>query len=102
MDLVRYVVRADSTVEYRPVQPAIDAATAWCKAGGRWETVIVDGLQRVRPGGKVVTSAQPPPLPPFATGTDYGLSIFYRPLIFAGVVAIVIVLAGALAMRSFQ
>jgi RND family efflux transporter MFP subunit len=56
-----YVVKADSTVEYRPVQlGGIDSGYRVVQSGvAAGERVIVDGLQRVRPGGKVVAKAQP-------------------------------------------
>ena len=55
-----YVVRADSTVEYRPVQLGpLDSGYRVVASGVTpGERVIVDGLQRVRPGIKVVASAQ--------------------------------------------
>ena len=54
-----YVVRADSTVEYRPVQLGrIDSGYRVVQSGvAAGERVIVDGLQRVRPGIKVVARA---------------------------------------------
>jgi RND family efflux transporter MFP subunit len=57
-----YVVKADSTVEYRPVQLGrVDSGYRVVQSGvAAGERVIVDGLQRVRPGIKVVASAQPP------------------------------------------
>src|SRR5258705_823193 len=56
-----YVVRADSTVEYRSVQLGrADSGYRVVQSGVvAGERVIVDGLQRVRPGSKVITSAQP-------------------------------------------
>jgi len=56
-----YVVKADSTVEYRPVQLGrVDSGYRVVQSGvTAGERVIVDGLQRVRPGSKVVASAQP-------------------------------------------
>jgi multidrug efflux system membrane fusion protein len=56
-----YVVKADSTVEYRPVQIGrIDSGYRVVQSGvAAGERVIVDGLQRVRPGSKVIASAQP-------------------------------------------
>jgi RND family efflux transporter MFP subunit len=57
-----YVVKADSTVEYRPVQLGrVDSGYRIVQSGvAAGERVIVDGLQRVRPGIKVVASAQLP------------------------------------------
>jgi RND family efflux transporter MFP subunit len=57
-----YVVKADSTVEYRPVQLGrVDSGYRIVQSGvAVGERVIVDGLQRVRPGIKVVASAQLP------------------------------------------
>jgi RND family efflux transporter MFP subunit len=56
-----YVVKADSTVEYRPVQIGrVDGSYRVVQSGvAAGERVIVDGLQRVRPGSKVIASAQP-------------------------------------------
>jgi len=56
-----YVVRADSTAEYRPVQLGrVDGGYRVVQSGvAAGERVIVDGLQRVRPGSKVIASAQP-------------------------------------------
>ncbi len=57
-----YVVKADSTVEYRQVQLGrVDSGYRVVQSGvAAGERVIVDGLQRVRPGSKVVATAQPP------------------------------------------
>ena len=57
-----YVVQADSTVEYRAVQIGrVDNGYRVVQSGVvAGERVIVDGLQRVRPAGKVVASAQRP------------------------------------------
>ena len=57
-----YVVKADSTVEYRAVQIGrVDSGYRVVQSGvAAGERVIVDGLQRVRPGGKVAASAPPP------------------------------------------
>lgn len=54
-----YVVRADSTVEYRSVQLGrVDSGYRVVQSGvAPGERVIVDGLQRVRPGSKVIASA---------------------------------------------
>jgi len=56
---VRYVlvVGADSKVEYRPVQlgPVIDGLRVVQSGLTAGETVIVNGLQRVRPGAQVQT-----------------------------------------------
>jgi RND family efflux transporter MFP subunit len=56
-----YVVKADSTVDYRPVQLGrVDGGYRVVLSGvAAGERVIVDGLQRVRPGSKVVATAQP-------------------------------------------
>jgi RND family efflux transporter MFP subunit len=56
-----YVVKADSTVEYRPVQVGrVDSGYRVVQSGvAAGERVIVDGLQRVRPGSKVIASTQP-------------------------------------------
>jgi RND family efflux transporter MFP subunit len=55
-----YVVKADSTVEYRPVQIGrVDSGYRVVQSGVvAGEQVIVDGLQRVRPGSKVIASTQ--------------------------------------------
>jgi RND family efflux transporter MFP subunit len=57
-----YVVKPDSTVEYRPVQIGrVDSGYRVVQSGVvAGERVIVDGLQRVRPAGKVVANAQRP------------------------------------------
>jgi RND family efflux transporter MFP subunit len=57
-----YVVKADSTVEYRAVQlgPVDSGYRVVANGLAAGELVIVDGVQRVRPGIKVVASAQPP------------------------------------------
>jgi multidrug efflux system membrane fusion protein len=57
-----YVVRADDIVEYRPVQlgpldHGLRVITAGVQPGDR---VIVDGLQRVRPGAKVAAQLEVP------------------------------------------
>jgi RND family efflux transporter MFP subunit len=56
-----YVVRADSTVEYRPVQlGSMDSGYRVVQSGvAAGERVIVEGLQRVRPGSKVIAGTQP-------------------------------------------
>jgi membrane fusion protein, multidrug efflux system len=56
-----YVVKVDSTVEYRAVQIGrVDGGYRVVQSGvAVGERVIVDGLQRVRPGIKVVASTQP-------------------------------------------
>ena len=57
-----YVVRSDDIVEYRPVQlgpleHGLRVVTAGVQPGDR---VIVDGLQRVRPGAKVAAQLEIP------------------------------------------
>lgn len=54
-----YVVGADSTAEIRPVKPANRVGSDWVIGEGlrSGERVIVDGLQKVRPGVKVVPTA---------------------------------------------
>ncbi|HET9293557.1 MAG TPA: efflux RND transporter periplasmic adaptor subunit [Gemmatimonadales bacterium] len=54
-----YVVGADSTAEIRPVKPANRVGSDWVIGEGlrAGERVIVDGLQKVRPGVKVVPTA---------------------------------------------
>ena len=54
-----YVVGADSTAEIRPVKPANRVGSDWVIGEGLrpGERVIVDGLQKVRPGAKVVPTA---------------------------------------------
>lgn len=60
-----YVVKADSTVEMKPVQiqatEGDDTALAQGLSGG--ETVVTDGLEKLRPGSKVAL-----PKPPAAKG----------------------------------
>jgi multidrug efflux pump subunit AcrA (membrane-fusion protein) len=56
-----YVVKADSTIDYRAVQigpldNGLRIATSGVTAGDR---VVVDGLQRVRPGIKVLAQPEP-------------------------------------------
>jgi membrane fusion protein (multidrug efflux system) len=54
-----YVVGADSTAEIRPVKPANRVGSDWVIGEGLrpGERVIVDGLQKVRPGAKVAPTA---------------------------------------------
>ncbi|HTA74458.1 MAG TPA: efflux RND transporter periplasmic adaptor subunit [Gemmatimonadaceae bacterium] len=56
-----YVVKADSTIDYRvveigPLDNGLRVATSGIAPGDR---VVVDGLQRVRPGLKVVAQPEP-------------------------------------------
>jgi len=56
-----YVVKADSTIDYRAVQigpldNGLRVVTSGVAPGDR---VVVDGLQRVRPGAKVITQPEP-------------------------------------------
>lgn len=57
-----YVVKPDSTVEYRAVQlgPVDDGLRALVAGVEPGEQVVVDGLQRVRPGVKVVAQLESP------------------------------------------
>jgi multidrug efflux system membrane fusion protein len=55
------VLKPDSTVEYRPVQPGrlvdgLRVVTSGLAAGDR---IVVNGLQRVRPGMKVIPTLAP-------------------------------------------
>jgi membrane fusion protein, multidrug efflux system len=54
-----YVVGTDSTAEIRPVKPANRVGSDWVIGEGLrpGERVIVDGLQKVRPGAKVAPTA---------------------------------------------
>ena len=54
-----YVVGADSTAEIRPVKPANRVGSEWVISDGLrpGDRVVVDGLQKVRPGAKVVPTA---------------------------------------------
>jgi RND family efflux transporter MFP subunit len=56
-----YVVKAESTVDYRPVElgPLHDGLRVVNSGIQPGERVIVDGLQRVRPGVKVVAQLEP-------------------------------------------
>ncbi len=56
-----YVVKADSAVEYRPVQlgQLEDGLRVVTGAVAPGERVVVEGLQRVRPGAKVVAQLEP-------------------------------------------
>jgi multidrug efflux system membrane fusion protein len=56
-----YVVKADSTIDYRvveigPLDNGLRVATSGIAPGDR---VVVGGLQRVRPGLKVVAQPEP-------------------------------------------
>lgn len=56
-----YVVGADSIVEIRPVKPANRVGSEWVIGEGLkpGDRVIVDGLQKVRPGVKVAPTVAP-------------------------------------------
>jgi RND family efflux transporter MFP subunit len=57
-----YVVKRDSTVDYRPVQvgPLEDGLRVITSGVQPGDDVVVDGLQRVRPGAKVVAQLERP------------------------------------------
>ncbi len=70
-----YVVGADNKVERRPVQLGQSTATMAVVAGGlkQGETVILEGLQRVRPGIQVAPGpAGPKPAAPKVDGPKSG------------------------------
>jgi RND family efflux transporter MFP subunit len=57
-----YVVKADSTIDYRSVQlgpldNGLRVVTSGVKPG---DQVVVDGLQRIRPGARVVAQLEAP------------------------------------------
>jgi membrane fusion protein (multidrug efflux system) len=56
-----YVVKADQTVEARPVTAGTWEGQQWLIEGGLkpGETIIVDGVQKARPGAKVQVSTAP-------------------------------------------
>ena len=108
------VVKPDSTVEYRPIElgrlvDGYRVVAGGLKAG---EKVVVNGLQRVRPGMRVNATAVPmladaqepgaappssDPGTPGATTMRFSRFFIDRP-IFAAAVSIVIFIAGAIAI----
>lgn len=64
-----YVVKEDQTVEARPVTAGVWEGQQWLIEGGLkpGETIIVDGVQKARPGAKV--QATPAPVAPPTGGT---------------------------------
>ena len=57
-----YVLKPDSTVEYRPVQvgPLDQGLRVVNRGVAPGDRIVVDGLQRVRPGAKVVAQLEAP------------------------------------------
>ena len=98
------VLKPDSTVEYRPVQvgrlvDGMRIVTAGLKGG---ERIVINGLQRVRPGMKVAPTVAPMAQDSTADtcgALNMNFSRFFidRP-IFAAVLSIVVFLAGGIAM----
>jgi membrane fusion protein (multidrug efflux system) len=66
------VVKPDNTIEIREVIVGSQTGGDWVVSKGLQggETVVVEGLQKVRPGTKVAPQAAPPPNSPAAAGAS--------------------------------
>jgi len=80
------VVKPDSTVEIRPVTLGPAAGSDWVITKGLegGETIVVEGIQKVRSGGKVKPEPPPPPSP---GGTPTAAAATQRPGSGAGAAA---------------